>query len=113
MPRQTKQNEIDQLRRDLAAQRRLIGDLKAALSRTYRVLSKLTPDVLEARKLCMDTSPSLAWKVEVWDRRGVGRSSLIGRQLFYTRAAAEDYAEANDDNGSHVGVARSGDTEFA
>ncbi|HOW46149.1 MAG TPA: hypothetical protein P5305_04025 [Rubrivivax sp.] len=117
MPKITKQQqEIDQLRRELAERQKLVGDLKSSLSRVFRELSKWTPDLLEARKLCLDTSPTQAWKVEVTSYAERG-SYVVGQQLFYTRAAAEDYAEANeDDDGrsrSVVHKTRPGDKAFA
>lgn len=109
----TKQKEIEQLRRDLAASTRLVNDLKGALNRVFRTLGGVAPDITEARRLCHDTSPVLAWKVDVWDQPECGRSHLVGRQLFHTRGAAEEYAEACDDSSAHVGKTRPGDTEFA
>jgi hypothetical protein len=101
MAKISKQQEIDKLRKELAAQTQLIGDLKSSLSRVFRVLSKWTPDVIEARRLCLDTSPVQKWSVDVTNYQDNGGSYLAGRQLFYTRAAAEDYAEANEDDEGH------------
>ena len=82
------------------------------LSSVQRELLKDAPDLAEARRLCVDTAETCQWKVETWEYPENGRACLIGRALFYTRGAAEDFARGSD-NRTRVAKTQAGDQEFA